>query len=1431
MVQAMIIMAMIIMAMIIMAMIIMSNPTSGLWKCSSANPDSTLQGSRGHPRSDHVLPRIFTLASINVRVLAARERSIELCHFLRQHGVDVAFVQETNASSMGDCARSLPRNERHQQLKINAVAAVQDDAWVLGDLNINEECTNDTVFSSVKALSELKDQTAHVDIATFFGAVNIPTRVASYGSRVDASRLDRGPSRFPDRIAKYTGGYYISPAGRVSFTSPTLRGRHATLGAHCRTSGTIIETTSSAIIDMIEEDLWSSWSSIKAELLAEAVPAGQAASTEADYPSLPNLGRALRVCRPARTNIRDEEGNIIEGTELQYRVYSTLQLRFASQSCESNAATEFIRGTTTPLILEEDDPLLRPAIFATEIDTAIRRSEGPPDEMTCPASSTWLSRTSSSTLSSAFTWLPNSAGLCLHRRGTAPSAWSPNITAALGSTATGLSRSPRRTTGFWATSSSGVCSPILLFWYLSARHTPFPVGPLLGTRRACATRSTLAVISTDLESAFDTLDRGFLVSPMVSLRLPQVFIGWFLLLYAGADATVRAGGLHTKPFQLLNGVRQGCAISAAMFSLATSPLLRRLEQALGPGNVLAYADDIVLLIHSEDQFSVADSDNFRIASGIKGNSPRAKVYGGPPTPAASLSVVHHIHGYLPTDRTTHKIQARLARFIWGPERTAWFPGSVLARPVSLGGFGLIDIETQLRLSCFKGVQTALRGSRNAYSWLAVADIFTLDHSVLTPHQLLNLPIIGGCRLLAPTRWVNACIGDFAGPAPPLTRPTRCALADAASLISFCRRLNDENLCGTYRVNTIAEVVVLLGVSEQPAAEEGQGEGWRGDGEAVGAPGEKRASTRLKREPRKYQAQRQTPNRGGSSKSPTVQDETLANLSTSPDVLLPTLRVTLKGNRTEKTARAIIDTGSQRSYILHSTAMEMEYEQSRREFFRHSLFGGSSTDVVEHEVYTIHLSDINNSYRCEFEALGQPLICGSIPPVCPRSFLEGSEELDVSDLMRDRIEVLIGADIAGRLLTDDQRRISSGLVAIRTKLGWTVMGKIPPTEVRDDTSSLCLTTLLSLDLENLWKLDAIGVSDAEVEKKTQSLQAEMEEHFAHTTTRDIEGRYEVALPWVQDKERIPSNKDLAENQLSSVRRKLEEVGDMNEYGQIFEEWMKQGIIDFQNVEETEKFGKQSTELLSTACFNLRDWDSYVEKTTLHIFCDASQFAYATCIFLRIEKEDRVDIQLIQARTRVAPLKKLTIPRLELLACLIGARLTANVIQDLEFEEIPRFYWTDSTNALCWIQREDNWAAFVMNRVKEIHNLSPPESWRHIPGRLNPADLPSRGCSAESLKETRWWEGPAWLKVSQEEWPKSTIIPDLEIVYSERRKTILNTFYGRPIKRPNRLDLLNFSFPCLSRRDANSKVGEMLEKKTSEAANGRPAEAATGMQRQK
>ncbi|UYV68600.1 hypothetical protein LAZ67_6000173, partial [Cordylochernes scorpioides] len=782
-------------------------------------------------------------------------------------------------------------------------------------------------------------------------------------------------------------------------------------------------------------------------------------------------------------------------------------------------------------------------------------------------------------------------------------------------------------------------------------------------------------------------------------------------------------------------------------------------------------------------------------------------------------------------------------------------------------------------------------------------------------------------------------------------------------------------------------------------------------------------------------------RGGSSKSPTVQDETLANLSTSPDVLLPTLRVTLKGNRTEKTARAIIDTGSQRSYILHSTAMEMEYEQSRREFFRHSLFGGSSTDVVEHEVYTIHLSDINNSYRCEFEALGQPLICGSIPPVCPRSFLEGSEELDVSDLMRDRIEVLIGADVAGRLLTDAQRRISSGLVAIHTKLGWTVLGKIPPTEVRDDTSSLCVTTLLSLDLENLWKLDAVGVSDAEVEKKTQSLQAEMEEHFAHTTTRDIEGRYEVALPWVQDKERIPSNRDLAENQLSSVRRKLEEVGDMNEYGQIFEECINQGIIEYSREDkldgvhnlphrpvykrnsQTSKIrpvfnasarkrdklslndcldkGPNLIEIIPRLLNKFRKYEvgvsSDIEKAFLQIGIkeedrDAAVFEIAGVdltghLILKNKKKawiviftcavyGGVHLELVTSLSMEAflqafrrfiarrgrplivysdngtnfkgmanALKKIDFSRLKCDPTLKnitwkfippGApwwggwweRLIGMMKQllfrilgqtSLGYEELSTVMCDVeslmNTRPLTYLTKESEDLApltpsLFLHEVREvgvpdldlIDNQTLSRKYQYI--KRVREDLRERfrieyfgflRQETRRLKTTIPFKVGDMVLIGQESlkrlhWPLARIIQlypgkdglvrvakvktssgdkirpiqklyNLEItpeircrdpltersptqevrltteedpLTSQQEQHHIDTpnvvsSYGRPIKRPNRLDLLNFSFPCLSRRDANSKVGEMLEKKTSEAANGKPAEAATGMQR--
>ncbi|GIY21381.1 reverse transcriptase [Caerostris extrusa] len=111
-----------------------------------------------------------------------------------------------------------------------------------------------------------------------------------------------------------------------------------------------------------------------------------------------------------------------------------------------------------------------------------------------------------------------------------------------------------------------------------------------------------------------------------------------------------------------------------------------------------------------------------------------------------------------------------------------------------------------------------------------------------------------------------------------------------------------------------------------------------------------------------------------------------------------------------------------------------------------------------------------------------------------------------------------------------------------------------------------------------------------------------------------------------------------------------------------------------------------------------------KISLHVFCDACKTSYATCIFWRNEFQNQVTCQLLQARSRVAHLKNITIVRLELLACYIGARLADTVKKDLKLEDVDVFYWSDSMDALHCIKKEGPWKTFVENRVRGIRKLS-------------------------------------------------------------------------------------------------------------------------------
>ncbi|UYV69246.1 hypothetical protein LAZ67_6002970 [Cordylochernes scorpioides] len=165
-----------------------------------------------------------------------------------------------------------------------------------------------------------------------------------------------------------------------------------------------------------------------------------------------------------------------------------------------------------------------------------------------------------------------------------------------------------------------------------------------------------------------------------------------------------------------------------------------------------------------------------------------------------------------------------------------------------------------------------------------------------------------------------------------------------------------------------------------------------------------------------------------------------------------------------------------------------------------------------------------------------------------------------------------------------------------------------------------------------------------------------------------------------------------------------------------------------------------------------WNDHVFPSGVHIFCDASQIAYGAVAYLRSEVQGKIVLTLIWRKARLAPTKRMTIPRLELMAMVLGARL-ANSIQAALKRKCEMTLWSDSSTALSWIKKEIEWRVFVRNRVREIQSTTNLNDWRFVPGHLNPADLLSRGCSPYQFVRSRWWEGPEWLKEPKELWPIS------------------------------------------------------------------------------
>lgn len=221
--------------------------------------------------------------------------------------------------------------------------------------------------------------------------------------------------------------------------------------------------------------------------------------------------------------------------------------------------------------------------------------------------------------------------------------------------------------------------------------------------------------------------------------------------------------------------------------------------------------------------------------------------------------------------------------------------------------------------------------------------------------------------------------------------------------------------------------------------------------------------------------------------------------------------------------------------------------------------------------------------------------------------------------------------------------------------------------------------------------------------------------------------------------------------------------------------------------------------------------------LHAFSDASEKGYGACIYLRsTNRYNQVAVKLLAAKSRVAPLKNVSLPRLELCAAVLSAQLSNKFKQILNVKIKKEYYWSDSQIVLCWLNSPSNkWKTYVANRVSEIQTLTDSTNWYHVQSSENSADLISRGVlPTQLIKSNIWWHGPQWLSQDTNQWPNNSVqsyikeAPELRNQSQSLLATDANNSF--PIQNYSSINKLKrivafcirFKNNCLSQKDSRS-----------------------------
>ncbi|KAK7884837.1 hypothetical protein WMY93_027960 [Mugilogobius chulae] len=205
--------------------------------------------------------------------------------------------------------------------------------------------------------------------------------------------------------------------------------------------------------------------------------------------------------------------------------------------------------------------------------------------------------------------------------------------------------------------------------------------------------------------------------------------------------------------------------------------------------------------------------------------------------------------------------------------------------------------------------------------------------------------------------------------------------------------------------------------------------------------------------------------------------------------------------------------------------------------------------------------------------------------------------------------------------------------------------------------------------------------------------------------------------------------------------------------------------------------EELELLATfsvdRCIKPADF-TVLKQAQLHHFSDASEEGYGIVSYIRmVDQKGHIHVAFLLGKARVTPLKAVTIPRLELSAAVLAAKMNTMIKAELGVPLQESVFWTDSTSVLKYVNNEDRrFHTFVANRIATIRDLSDPKQWRHVSTKENPADYVSRGMKvSDFLSSRRWLEGPEFLWKEEEKWPKVKLDVSLDAGDKEvKRRTL-------------------------------------------------------------